>query len=84
MTRWKHSVVGFVALHFLLGCSTVPEEIAKEFNEFFVFIVKNLDNKHANRNEAIELPTKANRVEYIEMKPIPFTESELRHTISSM
>jgi len=61
--------------------TTIPEEIAKAFNEFFIHIAKNLDNKHANINKAIELLTKTNRAEYMEMKPIPFTENELIHTI---
>jgi len=43
-----------------------------------------LDNKCADINKAIELLTKANRVEYNEMKTIPFTENELIHTISTM
>jgi len=30
------------------GSTTIPEEIAKAFNEFFVDIAKNLDNKHAD------------------------------------
>ena len=70
------SAVGFVTLHCLLGCTTIPEENAKAFNEFFVYIAKNLDNKPADINKAIKLLTKAKRVEYMEMKPIPFTENE--------
>jgi len=66
------------------GSTALPEEIAKAFNEFFIDIAKNLDNKHADINKAIELLTKTNRVEYMEMKPIPFTESELIHTIFTM
>jgi len=66
------------------GSTTIHEEIAKAFNEFFVDIAKNLDNKHADINKAIELLTKTNRVEYMEMKPIPFTENELIHTIFTM
>jgi len=45
------------------GSTTLPEEIAKAFNEFFVDIAKNLDNKHADINKALELLTKTNRVE---------------------
>jgi len=66
------------------GSTTIPEEISKALNEFFVDIAKNLDNKHADINKAVELLTKTNRVEYMEMKPIPFTENELIHTISTM
>jgi len=66
------------------GSTTTPEETVKAFNEFFVDIAKKLDNKHANINKAIELLTKTNRVEYMEMQPIPFTESELIHTICTM
>jgi len=67
-----------------IGSTTIPEEIARAFNEFFIYIVKNLDNKHANINKAIELLAKANRVEYMEIKPTPFTENELIHTVSAM
>jgi hypothetical protein len=66
------------------GSTTIPEETAKAFNEFFYHTAKNLDNKCADINKAIELLTKANRVEYNEMKTIPFTENELIHTISTM
>jgi len=67
------SAEGFVGLYCLVSCTAVPEEIAIAFTEFFVYIAKNLDNKHADINKAIELLTNANRVEYMEMKPIPFT-----------
>ena len=30
------------------GSTTIPEEIAKAFNEFFAHTAKNLDNKHAD------------------------------------
>ena len=78
------SAEGFVGLYCLVSCTTVPEEIAIAFIDFFVYIAKNLDNKHADLNKAVELLTNANRVEYMEMKPNPFTENDLMHTISNM
>ena len=75
---------GFVGLYCLVSCTAVPEEIAIAFTEFFVYIAKNLYNKHADINKAVELLTYANRVENMEMKPIPFTENDLMHTISNM
>ena len=74
----------FVGLYCLVSCTTVPEEIAIEFTEFFVYIAKNLDKKHADINKAVERLTISNRIEYMEMNPIPFTENDLLHTISNM
>jgi len=78
------SAEGFVGLYCLVSCTTVPEEIAIAFTEFFVYIAKNLDKKHADINTAVERLTISNRIEYMEMKPIPFTENDLMHTISNM
>ena len=72
----SHSYSPITKINTNNGSTIIPVEIAKAFNEFFVHIAKNLDNKHADINKVIELLTNTNRVEYMEMKPIPFTENE--------
>jgi hypothetical protein len=62
----------------------MPEEIAKAFNDFFIHVVENSDNKHADRNKSYELLTKTSNTEYTEMKVIPITENEVLNTILAL
>jgi len=63
------------------GSTTIPDEIAKAFNDFFVHVVGNSDSKHVDINKSIEILTKINIAEYTEMKVIPITEIEVINTI---
>jgi hypothetical protein len=62
----------------------LPDEIAKAFNDFFIHVVENSDNKQVDRNRSNELLTKTSNAEYTEMKVIPITENELLNTILAL
>ena len=61
-----------------------PDEIAKAFNDFFINVVENSDNKQVDRNRSNELLTKTSDPEYTEMKVIPITENEVLNTILAL
>ena len=62
----------------------LPDEIAKAFNDFFIHVVENSDNKQVDRNRSNELLTKTSNAEYKEMKVIPITEYEVLNTILAL
>jgi len=62
----------------------MPDEIAQAFNNFFIHVVENSDNKQVDRNRSNELLTKTSNPEYTEMKVIPITENEVLNTILAL
>jgi len=66
------------------GSTTILDEIAKAFNDFFVHVVGNSDSKYVDINKSINILTKINNAEYTEMKVIPITENEVINTVLTL